>query len=294
MTTDMSFGTSLEGAHEEGDASTDTTLTPAGGDGEATEVGIETQTKATKAGWVPKDRYKGDPSKWVDAETFVQRGENFLVNIKEELKETRKKLADFEGTKAAFVKFHEEVLAKREAEYKEAITALRVQRSQAQAEGDHEVAIALEDRIDEMKVAQKALRSDPPAKAPPATGPDMANPVLQEWVKDSAPWFETDSKLRDYAVAVGERMIAEGETARGRPFLDKIQEIIHRDFPRRFKNTGTGSLAMAASGVSGDGGMSTKGKTARDLPEVDRQLMKQFIESGLTTEDKFLKSYFNQ
>ena len=265
------------------------------GDGSHTEVDLETQSKAIRQGWVPRERYTGEPSKWVDAATFVQRGENFTGNLKAELAEMRRQFTEFEGTKKAFVKFHEETLARKDAEYKDAIAALRVQRSQAQAEGDHEVAIQLEDRIDSLRESQKTLKAEAPSAKQAPTQPDMENPVLQEWVKDEAPWFATDAKLRDYAVSVGEQLLASGETARGRPFLDKVLATVHRDFPRRFKLTGDASVIAGAAAVGGQGGGQSGGKhTAAQLPEEDRKLMKQFVAAGWTTEEKFLKSYFNQ
>jgi hypothetical protein len=255
------------------------------------------EDQATRQGWMPKDQYKGDPKKWVDAKTFVERGERFVTNLQQEVAALRKELQDFQGTKAAFIKFHEESMEKKATELTEAISTLRIQRSEAQRDGDDEVVIQIEDRIELLKDQQKELKAPIKQEAAP-TAPaklDMDNPVLNEWITDGNEWFRDEPKLRDYSIAVGEHLMKEGETARGRAFLDKVTAVMQRDFPRRFKSTGSSfGLGNATSGSGNVGGRSASvsGKTVRDLPEEDRALMKQFIKEGWTTEEKFLASYF--
>src|SRR5260370_13868990 len=63
------------------------------------------ESEASRQGWVPRDKYRGDAAKWVDAKTFVERGERFASHLQREVASLKQKLEDFEGTKAAFVKF---------------------------------------------------------------------------------------------------------------------------------------------------------------------------------------------
>lgn len=257
---------------------------------------------ATLKGWVPKDQYKGDPAKWVDASLFIDRGERFNHNLQREVSELKRKLDSFEGTKIAFKKFHEETLAAKDVELKTAIGELRLQRSQAIREGDDEVAIQLEDRIDLLKEEQRSVKALPASvEAPPANrtpGPNPEDPVLLEWIEDGNDWFQSDPKLRDYAVALGEDLIKGGITIRGRKFLDLVAEKMAEEFPRRFKapvsaamsrqNPVEGSTRSPAASRSG------ASRNEADLPPEDRALMTQFIKEGWTTKDAFLKSYFSR
>lgn len=258
----------------------------------------EAESQATRQGWVPRDKYKGDAKKWVDAKTFVERGERFTSNLQQEISALRTEVESFKGTKAAFIKFHEETVARKDTELKEAIANLRVQRSAAQQDGEHETVVQIEDRIDLLKEQQKELKApiETPVAAAAKPGLDMNNPVLTEWIDEDNQWFRDEPKLRDYAIAVGEGLIENGETVRGRPFLDKVAEIMRRDFPRRFKPQSStigemGSAVGSSSRSSGAGG-NAAGKTERDLPPEDQALMRQFIKEGWTTKDKFLASYF--
>jgi hypothetical protein len=260
----------------------------------------EAESQASRQGWVPKDKYKGDPKKWVDAKTFIERGERFTSNLQQEIAALRAEVEGFKGTKAAFVKFHEETIARKDAELKEAIAAARIQRSAAQQDGEHETVVALEDRIELLKEQQKELKApiEKPAEEPAAKpGLDMNNPVLVEWIEEENQWFRDEPKLRDYAIAVGEDLIKNGETVRGRPFLDKVAEIMRRDFPRRFKpqTSETGEMGSAVGSANQSGGKGgAGGKTERDLPPEDQALMRQFIKEGWTTKEKFLASYFSK
>ena len=38
----------------------------------------DAETAAREMGWRPKEEFRGEAEKWVDAETFVSRGEHFL------------------------------------------------------------------------------------------------------------------------------------------------------------------------------------------------------------------------
>src|SRR5687768_16654653 len=47
--------------------------------GEATGfVSVPVEDKARRMGWRPRAEYGGDPTRWVDAETFVRRGDEIL------------------------------------------------------------------------------------------------------------------------------------------------------------------------------------------------------------------------
>jgi len=266
--------------------------------------------EATRKGWVPKEDFTGDEKRWVDAKTFLERGERFNKNLQREVQQLKSQLASFEGTKQQFIKFHEQTLAAKQSELDAAISALRVQKSQATADHEHEQAVALEDRIDLLR-GQKAdltkeaaaLKSDQLDK--PAEGTDeeleargaarMAqNAAVQEWVEDGNEWFKDDPKLRAYAVSVTEEMLKDGEKARGRKLLDLVAQRVKDDFPRSFKtdaqprnNVESGSGRGGRSGPAG-------GKSERDLPAVDRQIMNDLVAGGYTTKEKYLESYFSR
>lgn len=254
----------------------------------------ETVEEARRKGWVPKEEYKGDPSKWVDATTFVERGERFVKNLQHEIADLRKQVSSFEDTKKSVKKFYEERIAQRDTELKEAITNLRMQHSQAIREGDDELAITAEDSLEKLKKQREELQEELKSqqKQDRNPGPTENDPVLLEWIEDGNQWFKDNPQLQSYAVKLGEQMIAGGETARGRIFLNKLSEAMKREFPRRFRQSQSPSSQAVEGNSPGTGHAS--GKSERDLPESDKKLMEQFVSEGWMTKEAFLQSYFSR
>lgn len=286
----------------------DTGGTPAGKPATRTPGEQDYEYEASRKGWKPEAQYTGPEGKWVDAKTFIERGERFTKKLENEIDSLKKQVQSFEGTKAQFRKFFDDQMAKRDREHTEAIQALRVQRSQATRDGDDELAVELEDRIEATRKQQAALKAEGDAAATERTeGASVAagnepNPVLDEFIADGNSWFKDDEALAKHAIAVGKVLRTNGEKAIGRKFLELVKEQVREDFPRRFKEidaaagiilrqTATGGAGRTGGGESGGG---ASGKTERDLPPADLAIMRQFVKDGLYTKETFLKSYFSR
>lgn len=250
------------------------------------------EAEATRKGWRPKDKYEGDASKWVDAKTFIERGERFNKNLQKEVTVLKAKIESFEGTKAAFVKHQNEIMQRKDAELADALRQLRIQRSEAQADGDHEAAVALEDRIESVTSDRAKIKEELAAVEAPAA--PTVDPVLEEWIGDGNDWFAKDAKLRNYAITLGDELRSQGESLKGRAFLDKISTLMAAEFPARFGNANR-QRPGAAEGSRQSGAPASGGtKTERDLPAADRALMREFVAQGYITKEKFLKDYFSR
>lgn len=271
------------------------------------EGGHDYEYEARRKGWRPETEYTGPEGKWVDAKTFVERGERFTKKLEGEIATLKKQIDGFEGTKAQFRKFFDDQMAKRDKEHTDAINALRVQRSQATRDGDDELAVELEDRIEATRKQQADLKSEAAAAATErqAEAPNeqaaVTSPVLVEWIAEGNEWFQKDEVLTKHAIEVGKQMRKDGEKRMGRAFLELVKEQVKSDFPRRFKELeAAGGARQNASGGAGQGGTGTgnqaayNGKTERDLPAEDLAIMRQFVKDGLYTKDAFLKSYFSR
>lgn len=260
------------------------------------------ENEASKKGWVPKAKWvqSGKPAdQWVDAGTFNKRGEAFTKNLQTELASVRAELESFRGTAKSFQEFQKKMLADKQVELDGALKQLRLQRTEAIREGDDERALELEDEIDAARANAKAVATE--VKIPPVDpNVKLENPVLDEWITDGNEWFQTNDKLRQYAIALGDQMINGGETDRGRKFLDKIAVKMREEFPKSFRAPAGAPPGdrVSGSGVGSGGrsgaGASVGGRTARDLPPADRDLMRQFISEGMYTEKEFLESYFSR
>lgn len=266
--------------------------------------------EARRKGWRPEAEYTGAAGKWVDAKTFLDRGERFTKKLEGEIAELKRKVDSFEGTKAQFRQFFDEQMAKRDREHAEAVRNLRLQRAEAVRDGDDELVLELEDRIDATKERQATFKAEAAAEAkaaepkpavatPPADAGPM-EPLLQEWIADGNDWFRSDEALTKHAIAIGNHMREQGVKLLGRAFLDRVAEQVRADFPRRFKAAEAAAPRNNPTEGGGQGGTGApsqaayNGKTERDLPPEDLAMMRQFVKDGLYTKEAFLKSYFSR
>src|SRR5882762_9790943 len=57
----------------------------------------EIEVKARKMGWLPKEQFRGSADKWVDAERYVSRGEEFIPFLKADRDRLEGQLAQTNG-----------------------------------------------------------------------------------------------------------------------------------------------------------------------------------------------------
>lgn len=251
-----------------------------------------TEQAALSKGWTPKDKFKGDPAKWVDAKTFVERGERFASNLKNENQALKRQLEEFKGTAAAFRKYHDEVVAGKQKEIDEAIRGIKRTVKEAEGDRDYDTAEAGEARIKLLEEQKVKLQQE--AAAVQQTAPAGINPELQTWIDNGNEWFNTDLKLRAYSIVIGEEIRRAQPQIDGPTFLAQVRERMEEDFPAKFgAMPARRSMADAGGGrraTSPGGG----GKSIRDLPKADRDLCRQFVKEGWVTEESFVKSYFER
>ena len=279
---------------------------PAAADFTPDELRRHTELEASRMGWTPKHKFKGEADKWKDAETFLKDGANFQGRLKSELAAVKQELADFKGTAKQFAEFQQRQIEQRDGEIAGLITQLKRDQRAAIRDGDDETADAIDSRI-EILNDERTKTKDALKKAEPVVlnrGPDgqpivqedgsTKDPVVSAWIENGNTWFRENARMRAYIFQYANELIAEGETKRGQPFLDKLAEHAREAFPRYFEketahNTGRGQ--MNESGSSGGG---AQRYTEADLPEEDRALMNIGIRQGWTTKEKFLKNYFSE
>lgn len=278
----------------------------------AEQKALERQARAQ--GWRPKAEFKPDgTAEWVDAATFLERGAKFKRNMQRQIDQLTAARAKDAKTLEQFKRFHEEAMAAKERDLESAISKARLDRQEAIRNGEDEAALALEDRIDtlkEEKAKLKATPKDEPDEKPlpheieaenrrkaraVAEGKEPLPPAMQDWLDDGNTWFRDNARMRGYALAIGDELRASGDTSMDREFLDKVTEQMHKDFPDFFKKKPEGNplrqRAGTVEGTGGRGNAEAPGRTVRDLPKEDRDLMRKFVKEGLMTEEAFLKNY---
>lgn len=249
--------------------------------------------EAGAKGWVPKEKYKGDPDKWVDADTFLDRGKNFTKALQRKIADLERQAEDFQGTKAAFAKFQAESLAAKEAEISALIRVLKRDRNEAIRNGEDSEAEAYEDRITRAEhnreVTKQAFEQ---VTAPPQQAAQQIDPVLSTWIEEN-PWYGDSPKMQAYCNEIGQELKAKGDKSFGAAFLAKVKAIVMEDFPQKFKNENRDRAGAVESNTrnGASAAIGSPGRRAADLPASDRALMRKFVSEGYMTENQFLKDY---
>jgi hypothetical protein len=244
------------------------------------EVDYEVQAK--EDGWMPQAEWKGDPSRWVDAKTFVERGQAYLPIVQAKFRKSLEKIDSLsaevnelkEGNKQ-FLQFHEKTLAKEKQEHAKVIAELEAERKKAITDGDGEAF----DKAD--KKLQEARTAPPPKSAGPS-------PEMQAWLIEN-PWYTTDKKLQKITDGLSDVLAEEQPTLKGRAFMDKLTELVKAEVPHKFQNP---RREQSTTESNERKTTSQKGRTYDDLPPDAKAACDRFVKTmpGFTPE-AYIKHY---
>lgn len=263
------------------------------------EVSQEVRHEAESQGWVPKERFRGNESDWVDAEVFVKRGREILPilrknneNLIKDLNATKQQLQDFREAAEEFKKFQKESYQRKAQDYEKQIVEIKESRAQAISDGDGQKVNALDDALDQakedFKEAKQAVKDADVVRTPDPT-PEAIEPGLQQWL-DRNTWFGQDKRMTGMVNGIGESLRLEFPLLKGQPFLDKLDEVLAEEFPNKF-----GKKQSPSSRVeSGSGRQSRSGSSAQsydNLPQEAKAACDRFVKQKLMTREQYVSDF---
>jgi len=264
------------------------------------EVAPEVVKEAESQGWVPKERFRGNESDWVDADTFVKRGREILPilrknneNLIKDLNHTKEELKQFREAAEEFKKFQRETYERKAQDYEKRIQEIKESRAQAISDGDGQKVNALDDALDQAKEdfkdAKQAVKDVVSAKEP-APAPQAVDPGLQVWL-DRNTWFGEDKRMTSMANGIGESIRLEFPMLKGQPFLDKLDEVLAEEFPNKFgKKTSPTSRVESGSGRQSraSGG---NAQSYDNLPSDAKAACDRFVKQKLMTREQYVADF---
>lgn len=239
------------------------------------DQGNNVEQEARTLGWVPQEEFRGDPSRWVDADTFVERGhtvmpilrknnERLELLVKSQSEELNKMKSLFSASQESISelqKVHADAMKAAVAKARRDVVG---ELKEAREVGDVERELQLTDELQELKNQQQSLdkKEAAPAEAPkPAAAPQQeVHPDLKGWMEEN-PWFGTDERKTMKAMGIAQvlRSDPENESLQGRAFFDRVKEELEGRQPARTDKVSGGR----PTGSSASGGGS---KAFADLP----------------------------
>lgn len=243
------------------------------------ETNYDVEEQAREMGWKPLEQFKGDPDKFVDAQTFVERGKTYIPLLKKdndrlqgdvsrlssEVQQLTEQLRDSISSIDALREFHAEDTARR---VRAAKAAVKDEIASASEAGDHRRVAELTDQLVELGQAEKdqadVTKQTKKQTAGQAVGQgegDRKDFSQEQWYKDwhaENPWYGKNMIKTSVANLVMQKMRAEGNRDLGKAFLDKAAQLTEQEF----EEMGIGSAksldrvegSVQSSGNSGGGG----------------------------------------
>lgn len=215
---------------------------------------------AVKAGWKPKDQWKGDTTNWSDAPDYLAGLGNQNKTLKGELERQAKVAAQAIETNK-----------------RRAIEDARRQIAEAAESGDAKAAI---------EAAQNLERATSLGSTP------------KDEFKTRNPWFETDTGATAFAVGIAQTIADQGGSAKEQ--LEAAEAAVRKRFPELFEDSDAAPEVRPSRGAphvqSGTRTASAPRKKGwADMPDHARQLNeKAFVKKGLMTREEIADAYWQE
>ena len=219
------------------------------------------EQEAMEQGWRPKEEFKGDPERFIDAGEFIRRGELFA-----KIDHQNREMKQLRNTMEQFAKHHQNV---EKSAYDRAIKDLKAQRKEALAEGDVDRFDELDQQIDEtVEAREKFVEQQRTAPVVPEI-----NPKFAEWVQKN-PWYSKDVMLQGAADRYGIELAKQGMDPV--EVLKAVEKKVKEEFPHKFSNPNRERPgAVETPAARGTGGKS------RFVPtEEQKRIGASFVRSG--------------
>ena len=241
-------------------------------------VSEENEVKAKAMGWVPKEEFRGDETKWVDADEFVERGEQIMRILK---KNNERLLQENAATKQEVERLRSLTQASQEAidelkKFHSADTQRQVAKAkkdllegikQAKRDGDVDTEEDLRQELGELKEAEKGAQEKTAALPPPPQ--PVVDPDFITWRRDND-WFEKDMKRTALMMGIATeiRNDPSNNGLRGMAFYEKAS----READAILNPAGRKTSKMEEGGTRGGGSSGPKGRSFSDLPSEAREV----------------------
>ena len=240
------------------------------------------EAEARSRGWVPQDEFKGDATRWVDAETFIERTETVMPLLKAENARMKRELSDMKRQMRQFSKHasaaEERIRAEIQSEMEAAVEA-----------GDVEGFRKLQKKADEL--------TDGKSEAPKHTQEEVIEAF--DVFREENPWYdranlanasEIDINARLYADRMTEKHIKKTEEMAPDEFFAFIADEVKKKYPQIVAKPRREKPQSDVS-PAGNGRMPRNTKTWENLPAEARQRFEKWINNGLGDKDYYLKTF---
>lgn len=245
---------------------------------ENTEVQYsEAEQQAMANGWVPKDKWDGEPDDWVPARQFNRNGELFG-----RINSYKNKILNLERSVSELVKHNEKIY---ETGFKDGLDSLKAEKKQALREGDAERVVEIEEEIEKLQENYEERKKEFDATVK-SQAQVQTNPVWEEWLTNNS-WYEMDAGLHGYADGVAKELVESAQRVGKQVEYDKLLKEVSRKVKERFPDKFGVTRPSSATNKSDDNAPA-KGRSSStekyQLTDMEEQIFQTLSKSGMTRE----------
>lgn len=254
------------------------------------EQSIEDKARAT--GWKPPDEFKGEQTRYTDAETWVANGNEKIPLLQADKEKLYANNAELNETISAL---RSEVAENRQAtkefvEHQKRVTETEKKRSydQAMSDFDQEEVTAVEDQDVDTYKAVRAKREKVQADyrpEPKQQQQQQADPAFDDW-KSKNQWYDKDKMLRADANAMGETLGKDGLPRS--EILEIVGQEIRQKYAHKFDNPNRRApTTMDAERVNSV----PKKHSYENLPAEARAVCDRGVREGTISKEDYVNYY---
>lgn len=247
------------------------------------------ESEARAEGWAPKDEWRGDPNKWIDAKTFVENGEKILPivhaknrKLTEQVQTLSERVDQLLATNQRYAEFSEKAIERERQEKAQLLKDLKAAKAKAVKDGDDVAFSRAEAQIEQIE------KSDTPQGQPSEEMLRQWNADYAKWKSDNE-WYMSDPTLTALMDGFSDKVKREKPHLGGIKFLEECERLTREAMPDKFDNPKRGNATVESPSPRKSGG---GGRTFADLPEDAKKAFAQFKRDipGLT-EKQYLANY---
>lgn len=243
--------------------------------------GGDMEAAARRMGWRPKEEYKGDPTKWVEADAFVERVQDEVPRLKRTLSDMDQKFARlekaFKEQTEVLTDFREFASRGEQRAYERALSDLTTKRQIAVASADVDGFNAVEAEIKKLNADTKPATTAKPAAEVETPKPPPTDPAITAFI-DANPWFNADGVLNATAKALDADLMAQFP---GMPLAERLAKVkaeVQSRFPEKFGNTRRDAPGSVLSPSSPNPGRRSA-KSYENLPPEAKKACDKFVKT---------------
>lgn len=186
------------------------------------------EERARKIGWRPKEEYKGDAEKWVEADEYLRQADEDVPRLRHVNKTLLRTIERLEKGQQEIIDHQQRQLKQtRQDGYDEAMAAIEKRHREAVAAGDTDGADKAWKAKGELDKEIARAETVQPAKMP-----SRDQEAVQEWLEENE-WYSNDPMMADYAKKYEDNLARKGVPLTDR--LKKTTEYIMGKFPQEFE-----------------------------------------------------------